>query len=70
MKMSSISMIVFAGYLVCLGSIFIFIPNPVITFFGVPPTTEVWIRILGYILAALAFYYFMAVRENAENFFR
>ncbi len=70
MKMSSISMLVFAAYLFCLGLIFVFIPNPVIALFGFPPTSEVWIRILGYILAALAFYYFMAVRENAENFYR
>ena len=70
MKMSSISMLVFAAYLFCLGFIFVFIPNPVIALFGFPPTSEVWIRILGYILAALAFYYFMAVRENAENFYR
>jgi hypothetical protein len=70
MKMSSISIIVFAIYLCCLGLIFVLVPNPVITFFGFPPTSEVWIRILGYILAALAFYYFMAVRENAENFYR
>ena len=63
-------MAVFAAYLICLGLTFVFIPNPVIAFFGIPPTTEVWIRILGYILAALAFYCFMAVRENAENFFR
>jgi hypothetical protein len=69
MKMSSISMAVFAAYLFCLGLTFVFIPNPVIAFFGFPPTTEVWIRILGYILAALGFYYFMAVRENSESFF-
>ena len=63
-------MVVFAAYLFCLGSIFVLAPNPVIAFFGFPPTTEVWIRILGYILAALAFYYVMAVRENSENFYR
>ncbi len=70
MKMSSISIAVFAAYLFCLGLILIFIPNPVIAFFGFPPTTEVWIRILGYILGALAFYYFMAVRENSKSFYR
>jgi hypothetical protein len=70
MKMSSISMVVFAGYLACLGVIFVLSPNPVIALFGFPPTTDVWIRILGYVLAALAFYYFMAVRENAESFYR
>lgn len=70
MKMSSISMVMFAAYLSCLGLAFVIIPNPVIAFFGFPPTTEVWIRILGYILAALAFFYFMAVRENSESFYR
>lgn len=70
MKMSSISMLVFAAYLFCLGFIFMLIPNPVIGLFGFPPTTEVWIRILGYVLSALAFYYFMAVRENSKSFYR
>ena len=62
-------MLVFAAYLFCLGLIFMLIPNPVIALFGFSPTIEVWIRILGYILSALAFYYFMAVRENAKNFY-
>ncbi len=70
MKMSSISMAIFAAYLFILGFIFVFIPNPVLAFFKLPPTTEVWIRILGYILAALGFYYFMAVRENSVSFYR
>ncbi len=70
MKMSSVSMMVFAVYLFFLGLIFLIIPNPVISFFGVPPTSEVWIRILGCILALLAFYYFMAVHEKAKNFYR
>ncbi len=70
MKMSSISMAVFAVYLSCLGIAFVFAPNPVIAFFGFPPATDVWIRILGYVLAALAFYCFMAVRENTQNFYR
>ena len=70
MKMSSISMVVFALYLFCLGLIFVLIPNPVIALFGFPPTNEVWIRILGYVLAALGFYFFMAVRENSESFYR
>jgi hypothetical protein len=70
MKLSSISMLVFAAYLFCLGIIFMIIPNPVIALFGIPSTSEVWIRILGYGFAASGFYYFMAVRENSESFFR
>ena len=69
MKMRSISMVVFAAYLFCLGLIFVLMSNPVIALFGFSPTTEVWIRILGYVLGALAFYYFMAVRENSENIY-
>lgn len=61
---------VFAVYLFCLGLILMLIPNPVIALFGFHPTTEVWIRILGYVLAALGFYHFMAVRENCESFYR
>ena len=70
MKMSSISMVVFSIYCFCLGLIFLIIPNLIIALFGLPPTNDVWIRILGYVLAALAFYYFMAVRENSQNFYR
>lgn len=70
MKMSSVSMAVFAAYLFSLAFGFLFIPNPVIAIFGFPPTREVWIRILGYILGALGFLYLMAVRENSKNFFR
>jgi hypothetical protein len=70
MKLSSISMLVFAVYLFCLGIIFMLIPNPVIAIFGFTPTSEVWIRILGYVFAGAGFYYFMAVRENSESFYR
>lgn len=63
-------MAVFAAYLFCLGLGFVLIPNTVLGLCGFPPTREIWIRILGYVLAALAFYYFMAVRENSLNFYR
>lgn len=70
MKMSSLSMAVFAIYLGFLGVAFIAFPNPVIAIFGFPETQEVWIRILGYVLGALSFYYIMAIREDATHFYR
>ena len=70
MKRSSVSMSIFAIYLAFLAIGFLFFPNPIITFFGFKPVTAVWIRILGYILGALAFFYFMAIREEAKNFYR
>ena len=63
-------MLVFAAYLAALAAAFIFFPNPFITMFGFEETSEVWIRILGYILGVLAFYFIMAVLENATSFYR
>ncbi len=70
MKQSTISMIVFTIYIMILGLIFMFIPNSVITLFGFQPVTDVWIRIMGLILLILAYYYFMAIRERATNFYK
>ena len=63
-------MLVFALYMACLGVTFLFFPNPAITLLGFAKVTDVWIRILGYILSGLSFYYVMAVREEATNFYR
>ena len=69
MRKSSVIMLVFAIYLAFLALAFVFFPNPIITFFGFKPVTAVWIRILGYILGALSFFYLMAIRAEATNFF-
>ena len=70
MKKSTFSMTVFAVYLVGLSLAFMLFPNPVIALFGFEPTDQVWIRILGFMLGVLAFYYFMACREGVRSFYR
>lgn len=70
MRNSTLSMFVFAIYLAGLSAAFMVFPNPVIAVFGFEPTDQVWIRILGFILGVLAFFYIMACREGARNFFR
>lgn len=70
MTKSSLSILVFAVYLASLSIAFIFFPNPFIMFFGFEETTEIWIRILGFILGVLAFYFFMAIADNAVHFYR
>jgi hypothetical protein len=70
MKNSTLSMLVFASYLAVLGILFAIIPNTVITLFGFDPVTDVWIRIMGMILVILAYYYSMAIKEQATNFYR
>jgi hypothetical protein len=70
MKHSSVSMLLFAVYMTCLAIAFVFFPNPVITLLGFAPVTDVWIRVFGVVLGIMAFYYCMAVREEATNFYR
>ncbi len=68
MKASSISMLVMAIYVAIVGLSCLFIPNP--TALGFPPTDTLWVRITGYLLCALSFYYIMAVREQNMSFYR
>jgi len=70
MKRSSISMLVFAVYMACLSVGFILFPNSIIPLLGFEKVSDFWIRILGYVLGVLAFYYVMAIREQATNFYK
>ncbi|MDH5572077.1 MAG: hypothetical protein OEY89_09950 [Gammaproteobacteria bacterium] len=69
MKNSSLSMLVFAGYMLVLGFFLIVYPD-IYLFFGFEDVSGPWVRTLGYVVCALAFYYFMAVKEQAKNFYR
>ncbi len=68
MKQSSISMLVMAIYTAMVGLVSLFVPNP--PALGFPPTDTIWVRIAGYLLCALSFYYLMAVREQNYAFYR
>ena len=70
MNQSTLSMAVFGVYISLLGSALMIIPNPIITLFGFEPVTDIWIRILGLILVILAYYFFMAIKEKAYNFYK
>lgn len=69
MKNSSLSMLVFAGYTAILSALLLFYPS-VFQLLGFEQTNSAWVRILGYIVGALSFYYVMAVREGVTNFYR
>lgn len=70
MNQSTLSMLVFGIYVTILGALLLFAPNPVITLFGFEPVRDIWIRIVGMILVILGYFYFMAVKEKAYNFYR
>ena len=64
------SIVVFGVYVVVVGLGFLLIPNTVLPIFGFPTTTEVWIRVLGLLAAALSLYYFYSASRNDLHFFR
>ncbi len=59
---------VFAGYLATLSFILLFWPSLFLKL-GFDTISVPWVPILGYIVGALAFFYFMASREKAKNFY-
>jgi hypothetical protein len=59
---------VFAGYLATLSALLLFWPSFFLKL-GFDNVSNPWVPTLGYVVGALAFYYAMAIRENAKNFY-
>jgi hypothetical protein len=70
MSKSAMSVFVFSIYLFVLGTVLIVIPNVLLSLFGLPETSEVWIRVVGMLVLILAFYYSQAARGGLTGFFR
>ena len=61
---------VFASYLGILGMLLIMAPNMLLSTVSLPPTSEVWIRVLGVVTIILGGYYWLAAQHEATWFFR
>lgn len=70
MSGATTSIRVFGAYLVVLGAALVVAPNAVLAPFGVPPTSEVWVRVVGVLAVALGFYYTVAARFGLVPFYR
>lgn len=70
MSKAARSSLVFGIYLVLLGLFLLIAPNTLITFFGLPATNDIWIRVVGMLLFLLSYYYIQAARKNVTDFFR
>jgi hypothetical protein len=70
MSRAAKSLFVFGIYLCGLGLLLLLAPNPLLRAFGVPPTNEVWIRIVGMLVLCLSFYYVLAARGELTSFIR
>jgi hypothetical protein len=68
MNKSSTSLLVFGVYLIGMGAGLVVMPNTVLGLLSLPPTNEIWIRVLGVVTLVLAFYYIQASRANLRSF--
>jgi len=64
------SLFVFGIYLVALGMLLLFFPNPLLRSLGAPPTNEIWIRVNGMFVICFAYYYIQAARHGLTAFMR
>ncbi len=70
MSKSAFSLRVFSVYMFALGSVLVADPNLMLSFFGVPETHEVWIRVVGMLVLNIGYLDFMASRNEVLYFFR
>ena len=61
---------VFAYYLIALVLALLVAPNLLLQTFGLPPTGEVWIRVVGMLVAFLGLYYRVAAAAELVPIFR
>ena len=68
MNKSSTSVLVFGIYLIGMGAGLVFMPNVLLGMLGMPPTDEIWSRVVGVLALLLAFYYIQAARTGTKAF--
>lgn len=70
MSKSAFSLFVFSIYMFALGALLVVAPNVLLSFFGIPETREVWIRIVGMLALIFGYLDFMASRYELLTFIR
>lgn len=70
MSAAARSLNVFGLYLLGLGLVLLVAPNLLLQAFGLPPTTEVWIRVIGMLVAFLGLYHRTAAAAEFVPMFR
>lgn len=64
MTLPARTLFVFGCYLAVIGVVLLLSPNTLLVPFGLVPTSEVYVRILGMLALFLATYYVLAARAN------
>lgn len=70
MSHSARTVLTFGWYLVALGSALVTVPNVMLGLFGLPTTSDVWIRVVGVLVLCLSFYYIQSARHGLTSMLR
>lgn len=72
MSRAAKSVFFFGIYVISLGVFLVVAPNVLLKLFGVPETSEVWIRVVGVVVLLIGYYYVRAAtnEEGMTKFFR
>ncbi len=70
MSRAARSILVFGLYMIAVAAVLIAAPNALLALCRLPPTREVYIRVLGVVVLTLGLYYVAAARAEAVAFFR
>jgi hypothetical protein len=70
MSKPALSVKVFGIYLLGLGLGLVFVPNRLLSIFGMPHTDEVWVRVVGVLVFNIGVYYWFAAKAEAAEVFR
>ena len=70
MSRSALSILIFAIYVTLLGAVLVIVPNLLLSLFGIPPTQEVWIRVVGMLLLLISGLYYQMVRHDLTPIIR
>jgi hypothetical protein len=68
MSRAAFSAKVFAVYLFVISPVLVFAPNFLLAMFGIAPTSDVWIRVVGVIAFNLGIYAWVAARHEDKPF--
>jgi hypothetical protein len=60
---------VFGWYLIALAIALILAPNTILNLFGIPSTSEPWIRVVGLLAGVVGYYYLRASAAGFSEFF-
>ena len=70
MTRAAVSVLAFGIYMVVIGLALLAVPNLLLGLFGYATTTEIWVRILGFMVIVAGYYYIVAGRYELTPFFR